>query len=119
MIVRAIDENNDWTRGKGKSDYKKDRAAIAQNIKTRLQSFLGDCFFAVNEGIDWWNLLGSKNSRDIRLALATCILDTEGVNGLAEIEYETTEQREFKIRYVVTTVYGTVSANEVFREITI
>lgn len=106
MIVRAVDENNDWLFGKGLSDYKYDVQALAQVIQTRLQSHLGDCFFALTEGIDWFNLLGSKRVLDFKLALSTTILNTEGVTGLVELNIITTPNRRFTISYSVNTVYG-------------
>ncbi len=106
MIVRGVDSNNDWLFGKGKSDYKYNLNALAQNIKTRLQSFLGDCFFAQSEGIDWWNLLGSKKLLDLRLAISSVLLNTDGVTGLIEVSVSLNRDRCVKITYAVSTVYG-------------
>ena len=64
MITRALINNpdpkldNDWTFGKGRQSYLRHEAAIKQSIRTRLMSFLGDCFFDINAGIDWWRFLG-------------------------------------------------------------
>jgi hypothetical protein len=108
--VRAIDGNNDWTFGKGRNNYKFDNTAVAQNIKTRLQSFLGDCFFAINEGIDWFNLLGSKDQRALTLSIATTILNTQDVTGLLELNLTLNrENRLITIQYEVSTVYTTIS----------
>lgn len=52
MIVRALDINGDWTFGQGKGNYLTNQAAIAQNVQTRLLSFLGDCFFDPTAGIN-------------------------------------------------------------------
>lgn len=82
MIVRAITEDGDWTFGKGRNDYRAGLLAIAQVIDTRLKSFLGDCFFATNQGIDWWNLLGAKNQLALTLAISRTILNTPNVTGL-------------------------------------
>ena len=51
MKVRALDESGDWTFGKGENNYYSANDAIAQNIKTRLYSFLGDCFFDLSANI--------------------------------------------------------------------
>lgn len=106
MIVRGVDSNNDWLYGKGKSDYRYNRDALIQNIKTGLQSFLGDCFFAQSEGIDWWNLLGSKRLLDLRLAISTVILNVTGVTGMIEVNVGIDSSRNVKITYSCTTVYG-------------
>ncbi len=107
MIVRSIDADNDWNFGKGKNDYVRNNAAIMQNIKTRLQSFLGDCFFDIPAGVDWLNLLGSKNVVALRLAIDTCILNTTGVTGFAkptEVDFDHVT-RLITITYSVNTVY--------------
>lgn len=107
MRVRSIDVNNDWTFGKGRSNYKTDLNAVSQNIKTRLQSFLGDCFAALDEGIDWFNLLGAKNQAALQIALSTKILNTEGVTGLVELSINLDDNRQISIQYTVDTIYGT------------
>lgn len=112
MRVRAIDSNGDWSFGRGKSDYKADILGLVQNIRTRLKSFLGDCFFAQSEGIDWWNLLGSKRQLDLRLAVATTILNTEGVNGMVELSVDLNADRTLTLKYIVTSVYGTAQSIE-------
>lgn len=106
MMVRGIDSNNDWMFGKGKSDYRYNGDALQQKIKTSIQSFLGDCFFAQSEGIDWWNLLGSKKLLDLRLAIATVILNIVGVTGLIGVSVTPNLERNVRIVYSVTSVYG-------------
>jgi hypothetical protein len=58
---RSVDDDNDWNFGKGRNDYVRNIRAVEQNIRTRLNSFLGDCFFSTGSGLDWFNLLGNKN----------------------------------------------------------
>lgn len=114
MRVRGIDSVGDWLFGKGKSDYKYDVNALAQIIETRLKSFLGDCFFAENDGIDWFNLMGSKNIRDLRLAVAAQILNTEGVNSLAELSVNIDGARKLTLQYSLVSVYGEISRRQTF-----
>jgi len=87
MITRAVDGNNDWLFGRSKQDYKVGRDAVAQNIKTRLQSFLGDCFFSLEDGIDWFNLLGSKQTLILSLNIQAVILNTPEVVKLTQIDF--------------------------------
>lgn len=108
MIVRGLDSQGDWLFGKGKNDYKKDNEAIAQNIKTRLQSFLGDCFFDVGAGLDWFNLLGSKDQTALKLAVSATILNTSGVIKLIEISIDLSKTRVFSLQYEVQTIYSTI-----------
>lgn len=106
MIVRAIDANHDWTFGKGKNDYLVNNNAIVQSINTRLNSFVGDCFFSSNSGVDWWTLLGGKSRLAVELAVTTVILNTYGVTGLVELSVILSDTRQVSIVYQVATVYS-------------
>lgn len=108
MIVRALDANHDWTFGKGKNDYLIQSRAIVQCIETRLLSFLGDCFFDITAGIDWFEYLGSKNLLKLQLAVNTCILNTEGVTALNKMDiYTDRTTRKIYMTYSVNTIYTT------------
>lgn len=107
MIIRATDLDGDWKFGNGKSDYLSANAAVGQAINLRLKSFLGDCFFALEDGIDWWNLLGSKNVIGLKLAINTRIANTQDVTRLIEVSSELDENRDLGINYSVDTVYST------------
>lgn len=107
MIVRAIDGQGDWLFGKGKNDYKSGNNAISQNIQTRLLSFLGDCFFDLNAGIDWWNRLGAKDKTALNLDVSSVILNTAGVTGLLQLSITLDAQRVLTITYRVQTIYST------------
>lgn len=117
MIVRSLDSNGDMNFGKGKSDFLSDLNALVQIIGARLRSHLADCFFAENEGIDWFNLVGSKRFLDLKLALSKCILETEGVVSLSELSFNLSEQRIFTVNYTVLSVYGEASTRYVFEGI--
>lgn len=106
MIVRALSEGGDWTFGKGIEDYKSGIDAVAQNIQTRLSSFLGDCFFAVNDGIDWFNLLGSKNQVGLNLAVSGTILSTASVTGVLQLSLTLNAARRITVQYNAQTTFG-------------
>lgn len=113
MIVRSLTEDGDWTFGKGKNDYMVNQMAISQMVKTRLQSFIGDCFFAVDEGIDWFNLLGSKQQIQLELAVRAVILNTEGVTGIVSSEIALDSgTRRINMTYVVNTIYSVNGIND-------
>lgn len=111
MIVRALDSLNDWTFGQGRNNYKIDIKALEQNIQTRLSSFLNDCFFDVQAGIDWFNLLGGKNQLALNLAVSATILNTPYVLSLTQLSINLSRTRNLSIRYSVKTTFGLVSAN--------
>ncbi len=107
-MVRALDANGDWTWGRGKNDYLQRNAAIEQNIQTRLLSFLGDCYFKINDGIDWFTFMGSKGSQNqvaLNLAINATILNTEGVVDLVQVSLNIDSARKITISYTVTTIY--------------
>ena len=108
MIVRANDITGDWTFGAGKNNYLSANAAVAQLISTRLSSFLGDCFFATSEGIDWFNLLGAKNETSLTLAISTVILNTPNVIRLEQVALSLDANRVLTVTYNATTAFGTV-----------
>lgn len=104
MIFSNLDQNHDWTFGKGAADFANGDQAIGLNVKTRLLSWVGDCFFDLNAGIDWWNRLGSKNQRTLlELDLKRVILQSEGVTGI--VSFDTTlTGRDFTASYTINTV---------------
>ena len=106
MIVRSIDSDGDWSFGKGRNDYLSANDAIGQNIKTRLQSFLGDCFFAMSAGIDWFNLLGSKNIIGLQLSIQATILNTTGVSRIVDFSLSLETNRRLNLQYTVETIYS-------------
>lgn len=111
MRVRALDSDNDWTFGKGANDYKRDLHAVAQNIQTRLSSFLGDCIFDLGAGIDWFNLLGGKDQIALNLAISSVILNTKNVTGILQLSSTLDEARLFTIKYRVQTTFSVLSGD--------
>lgn len=112
MIVRGLDADHDWLFGKGKNDYNANNRAIEQNIKTRLLSFLGDCFFALDAGLDWFNLLGSKNQVALELAVRAVILNTPNVDSILNVDINlNSTTRLISMQYTVQTIYSRVNTS--------
>ena len=109
MIFRSLDELGDWNFGKGIQDFSSQNTAIGLNIKTRIQSWVGDCFFDMNAGIDWLNRLGSKDQRVLlELDLKRIIMQSEGVVKL--LTFDTVlNGRSFSANYSVQTIYSTIT----------
>lgn len=110
MIFRAITGDNDWTFGRGQGSYFTDNNAILANVKTALQFFLNDCFFALDTGIDWWNLLGAKNpaaKNNILLRTRETLISCEGVVRINSV-YATVDPitRGLLLEYSVDTIYS-------------
>jgi hypothetical protein len=111
VSVRKLD-GDDWSFGKGKNSYLSNNLAIMQNIKTRLNSFLGNCFFDMATGINWFGLLGTPGisaRSELNLSITNTILNTAGVIGLLQISTELTSKRNFTVTYRVRTVYSVTS----------
>ena len=106
MKFRQINSDGDWTFGKGLNNYARENNAIGLNIETRIKSWIGDCFFDQQAGIDWVNRLGSKNQRELlELDLRNIILQSEGVTGI--LNFDTfLVGRNFTADYSVQTVYS-------------
>lgn len=106
MIFRELDENHDWVFGRGLQNMTRENQAIGMNIKTRILSWVGDCFFDMNAGIDWVNRLGSKNQRALlELDLKRIILQSEGVTGILAFDTNLIG-RKFSASYTVSTIYS-------------
>lgn len=109
-MMRSIDVNGDWVFGSGINAYKTGNSEVAQDIQTRLSSFLGDCFFDTAAGIDWFNLLGSKQQLALQLAVASVILNTLNVTGSLQLSVVYNEQtRNISFVYRVQTTYSQLS----------
>jgi hypothetical protein len=113
MKVRALDALDDWSFGRGAQCYLKDADALAQSVKTRLRQWLNNCFFAMDEGVDWANELdiGTKDAldRDIKRS----ILQTAGVLRISE--YTSTldsTTRALSIEAHIDTKYGDIAITE-------
>lgn len=112
--VRALDPNDaDWTFGQSGNNFARNNVAVAQNIRTRLSMFFGECFFSLNQGIDYLNLLGQKNQNALNLAISATILNTTDVVGLRSLsaifDHET---REYTVSYQVQTTYSVTLSSE-------
>ncbi len=109
-IVRALDSLGDWTFGAGFNDYKSGAVAVAQNISTRLNSFIVDCFFDQGAGLNWFGLLGSKDEISLHLAVSAVILNTADVVSITELFITLNSQRKVSIAYTVSTSFGSISS---------
>jgi hypothetical protein len=110
MIFRAIDGSGDWQFGQGRQNYLRGDDAVALNIATRLRCFFGDCFWATDFGVDWWNLLGSRNPSaqvNVILQTRTMIAKSFGVVRINSVEAVTDRvTRKLRVEYNVDTIFS-------------
>lgn len=107
MIIRKLDGNHDWTFGKGLNSYAVEEKALEENIQTRVLSWVGDCFFALQEGVDWRSRLDIGQQKELVEEIKSVILQSEGVVGVNSIElvFDGTT-RLATITYNIQTIYS-------------
>ncbi len=106
MIFRNLTDDGDWKFGKGIQDFAKKDQAIGLNVRTRLLSWVNDCFFDQKAGIDWVNRLGSKGQRALlELDLRRVIQQSENVTALTSFD-TILNNRNFQANYAVNTIYS-------------
>ena len=119
MIFRNLDSNGDWTFGQGKGNYLSGNPAIGLNIRTRLLSWVGDCFFDANAGVDWTNRLSLKNQKRILDAeLRRIILQSYGVTGIVSFSTRLDDAtRTYNATYEVTTIFSQSYVDSIKQEL--
>lgn len=113
MTFRNLTGEHDWVWGTGKNSYVSETQEIALNIKTRILSFLNDCFFATNEGIDYWNLLDYNKQEQLENQLQATIVQTPGVTKINSVDVLIGANRRFNVNYSIETIYSTTIDNTV------
>lgn len=107
MIFRQLTALGDWTFGQGISGYATDESAIELNIKTRLQSWKGDCFFSLNDWVDWLSRLDKGQENALNQELYNVILQSFGVvsvNSFTGVLDRVT--RNYTVTFNITTIFG-------------
>lgn len=109
MIIRNIDQNGDWVFGKGSSDYRKDLEATKIDLNTRLQSWKFDCFFALEEGVDYKNNLDRNTKIFLDQDIKRVVLQTQNILRINEYVSEIDEEtRQLTVSISVATLYGNI-----------
>ncbi len=105
MIIRALDNDGDSTFGQGTENFLSGQNAIAENIKTRLYSFLRDCFFDIQAGIDWIRFMSiPTKSQEIELSCRGIVLQSYGVVKLNNISASVVD-RKISISINIDTIF--------------
>lgn len=113
MKTRALDAMGDWQFGRGLQSYVTEKNALKQNIATRLRSWRNDCFFAMDDGVDWNNFLDIGKKAFLDIDVKRIILQTEGVLRISS--YTSTlnaTDRAITISATVATIFGLVTVEE-------
>lgn len=108
MIFRQLDSNHDWTFGKGVACYAQNEDAINLNIQTTLLSWVGDCFFDLQIGINWLKLLNTGQQANLQSALQVALLNCYGVVAVQTASASFNQDtRNLDVQYSVTTIFNT------------
>lgn len=112
MIFRQITALGDWTFGKGISGYATGESAIELNIRTRLQSWKGDCFFALDDFVDWLGRLDKGQENNLLKELKNIILQSFGVIAVNSVEGLLNHNtRSYRVTYNISTIFGQTFIN--------
>lgn len=112
MIFRELTALGDWTFGRGVSGYATGEQAVELNIKTRLLSWKGDCFFAANDFVDWLARLDRNQETNLKNELKAVILASYGVVSVNSIDGVLDHAtRNYHVLYNITTIFGTSFTN--------
>lgn len=89
---------------------------VAQQIKIKLRSFLGEWFLDTTYGVPYWEeiLVKSPSLDHVRNILRQQILDVDGVSAVNSIELSLDRQsRKLTVTFEAQTTYGLVTDREV------
>jgi hypothetical protein len=105
--MRALTPSGDWTFGNGVGNYATAEAAVEENILTWLQSWVGNCFFALKDGVDWRNLLDVGQRQNLVDSLRVNILQRYGVIGVEKMDVAFDPRtRHISITAAIQTIYS-------------
>lgn len=108
MIIRAL-LAGDATFGQGRENFLSGQKAVEENIQTRLQSFLRDCFFDLQAGIDWLRFMSVPTQpQEIQLSVRAIVLQSFGVVKINALEVLVINRRiaiSMNINTIFTTNY--------------
>lgn len=107
MIFRQITAQGDWTFGKGINGYAINENAVELNIKTRLLSWKNDCFFALNDWVDWLGRLDKGQEDNLNRELQNVILQSEGVVAINSFTGTLNRlTRNYQVTFDISTMFG-------------
>lgn len=106
MKTRTVDNNWDFNFGRGLQDYADESLGVAYTVKMKILSWYKDCFFAMEDGVDWKNILGSKTSKEQADAAIKQIIQSEPeITDLTFFESSVTD-RVYTANIRFKTIYG-------------
>lgn len=111
MRTRRLDENGDWTFGRGRESYATKSACVRQKVETRIRSFKQDWFLDREHGLDWLGNMSRRGNRvKLESVIRSCILQTNGVKTLTAFEtHYVPKTRRLSVAATFADIYGNES----------
>lgn len=107
MLFRSLDASADWNFGQGIQSYAVAEQAVGLNIKTRILSFLGDCFFDMLAGINWDVYFGTPGlQQQTLLSIQAVILQSYGVTRINNITLNPAPNGGANITFNIFTIFS-------------
>jgi hypothetical protein len=107
MIFRGSQISDTWVFGRGKQNYLKNNDALMANIKTRLRMIYSECVFDPTMGVQWFALLGQKDSTKLVLAVKREIYNCYGVVKVLDVSFDLEHiTRKLTVSYLVDTIFS-------------
>jgi hypothetical protein len=107
MIIRKIINGNDWSFGKGLSDYAVAEQAIEENMKTKILEWVGDCFWNLSAGVNWLARLDVGQQANLLEDIKSVVLNCFGVVGITAMTIQLDPpSRHALIQGNVSTIYS-------------
>lgn len=104
---RALDKDGDWTWGNGVQNYVTGQAATVLDISTALRVFLGEVFFALDFGVDWWNLISNKDEQGVIIQCRKIIAERDDVTRINQVTAALNSRaRYLQVTFNINTVYS-------------
>lgn len=87
MRTRRLDDDWDWSFGRGRLDYAEDTESIEQRIVQILRCYTMDWVHDLDYGINWFGLMEKPVQwADLEAAIKTAILAEYGVQSIDSFE---------------------------------
>lgn len=114
QLTRIMDSNRDMTFGQGLQNFATGAQACAQNVVTRLRSYLGEWFMDTSFGMAWTQDVFTKPEQQalVEADMKAITLNTVGVNSIKSFTFSQTG-RSVSVRVSVDTLYGTIEGIQV------
>ncbi len=109
MRYRELDENGDYTFGKGAANFFVDSPAVVrQSVETRLRLLQNEWYLDTSDGTPWLQeVLDKGHSQTYDLVIQTRILRTRGVRGISQYQSSlNTTTRRLLIAALIDTIYS-------------